>query len=64
MQNANEIITKLKKKYKGDNEAIDMIEQAERDIRYIEAKEKKGNYSGQPSISKAMELEAYLNDWC
>lgn len=63
MQNANEIITKLKKKYKGDNEAIDMIEQAERDIRYIEAKEKKGNYSGQSSIGKAMELEAYLNDW-
>lgn len=63
MQKADEIITKLKNKYKNDKEVIDIIKKAEKDIQYIKAKEEKNNYSGQSSIGKAMELEAYLSDW-
>lgn len=57
------IITKLKQKYQDDPEALETIANAERDIEYIERKEAAGNYDGQSSISKAQELEAFLNDW-
>lgn len=57
------IITALKQKYRDDPEALELIENAVTDIEYIEGKEASGNYTGQPSISKAQELEAFLHDW-
>lgn len=60
---AKEIIKALKKKYKGDPEAMDEIERREKDIAYIEKKEAAGNYSGQPSIGMAKMLEAELEYW-
>ena len=57
------IITALKQKYRDDPEALELIENAVTDIEYIEGKETSGDYTGQPSISKAQELEAFLHDW-
>jgi len=57
------IITALKQKYKDDPEALELIENAVKDIEYIEGKETAGGYEGQPSISKVQELEAFLHDW-
>ena len=57
------IITALKQKYKDDPEALELIENAVKDIEYIEKKEAAGGYTGQPSIGKAQELEAFLHDW-
>ena len=58
-----ELIEKLRTQYKDDPEAVEMIQNAEKDIEYIEKKEAAGNYDGQSSISKAQELEAFLHDW-
>lgn len=64
MNEANKkIIAELESKYSGDAEALEMIEQAKKDIEYIERKEAAGGYTGQPSNGKARELEAYLHDW-
>lgn len=57
------IITALKQKYKNDPEALELTENTIKDIEYIENKEAAGGYEGQPSISKAQELEAFLHDW-
>jgi hypothetical protein len=63
-KNAFEIIAKLKQKYKDDPEAVEIIEQAKKDIEYLNAKEQSKDYTGQTALGKAKELEAYLNDWC
>ena len=57
------IINRLKDKYNDDPEALETIENAVKDIEYIEKKEAAGGYTGQSSISKAQELEAFLHDW-
>ena len=57
------IINRLKKKYADDPEALELIENAVKDIEYIEKKEAAGSYTGQPSIGRAQELEAFLHDW-
>ena len=57
------IIDRLKEKYKDDPEALETIENAVKDIEYIEKKEATEGYTGQSSISKVQELEAFLHDW-
>lgn len=57
------IIEKLRQKYQDDHEALEIIANAVRDIEYIERKEAAGGYTGQTSIGKAYELEAFLHDW-
>ena len=57
------IIKRLENQYKDDPEAIETIERAKADIEYTEKKEAAGGYTGQPSIGKAIELEAFLHDW-
>ena len=57
------IIDRLKEKYADDAEALETIENAVKDIEYIEKKEASEGYTGQSSISKAQELEAFLHDW-
>lgn len=58
-----EIIKQLEEKYAGDDEAMEVIEDAKEDIEYIQEKEKEGGYDGQPSIGRALELEAHLETW-
>lgn len=58
-----EIIEQLEKKYAGDDEALEVINDAKEDIEYIQEKEKAGNYDGQPSIGRALELEGHLATW-
>lgn len=60
---ARQIIADLKQQYKGDQEALEEIERREKDIAYIEAKEKQGGYTGQPAIGVARMLEADLKTW-
>lgn len=60
---AKQIIEELKKKYKDDSEAMEEITRAEKDIEYIEKKEKAGNYSGQSSIGYAKMIAADLEYW-
>jgi len=57
------IIDALENKYAGNEEALEAIEQAKKDIEYIESKEAAGGYTGQSSKGKAEELEAFLHDW-
>lgn len=57
------IIDALESEYSDDAKALEIIEQAKRDIEYIESKEAEGGYTGQSSESKAKELEAFLHDW-
>ena len=57
------IIDALESKYAGNEEALEAIEQAKKDIEYIERKEAAGGYTGQSSKGKALELEAFLHDW-
>ena len=57
------IIDRLKEKYADDAEALETIENAVKDIEYIEGKEVAGGYEGQSSEGKALELEAFLHDW-
>lgn len=57
------IIEELKKQYAGDEDAMEVIEDAEEDIRYIEKKEAAGGYTGQPSEGRAMELKGHLEEW-
>lgn len=57
------IIQRLRQKYQDDPEALEIIANAVRDIEYIERKEAAGDYTGQSSISKAQELDAFLHDW-
>ena len=64
MNEANKkIIAALESEFKGDAEALEIIERAKIDIEYIERKEAAGGHTGQSSESKAKELEAYLHDW-
>ena len=63
MNEAREIIKKLKKQYEKDPEALGLIENAVKDIEYIEKKEAAGEYTGQTAAGKTKELEAFLHDW-
>lgn len=63
MKEAREIIKKLKERYEKDPEALELIENAVKDIEYIEKKEAAGGYTGQTAVGKAKELEAFLHDW-
>lgn len=57
------IIEALESKYADDEEALEVIEQAKKDIEYLEGKEAEKGYKGQTSEGKARELEAFLYDW-
>lgn len=57
------IIEELEKKYSGDEEVMEIIEDAKEDIRYIEKKEAAGGYTGQPSEGRALELKGHLEMW-
>lgn len=58
-----EIIADLEKKYAGDEEALEEIERAKGDIRYIEKQEAAGGYTGQPAEGLALELKDHLEVW-
>jgi len=58
-----EIIDELEKKYANDKEALDTVEMAKLNVRYIEKEEKKGNYKGQSAVENALECEAFLQTW-
>ena len=58
-----EIIDRLLEEYKGDQEALEVIQKAIIDIEYVERKEAEGNYNGQHSLGHAMMLEAHLHTW-
>lgn len=60
---AQAAINRLKTRYKDDQEALEVIERAQADIEYIEAKEAAGGYKGQTVSGKLEELEAFLHDW-
>lgn len=62
-QTAKQIIEELKKKYKDDSNALDELARAEKDIEYIEKREKSGNYNGQTSIGYAKMIAADLEYW-
>lgn len=58
------IIEILEEQYAENPEALEVIERAKKDIKTIERKEETGGYDGQPSNGIALELEAFLHDWC
>lgn len=58
-----EIIEQLEKKYAGDEDAMEVINDTKEDIGYIRKKEEEGGYDGQPAIGKALELEGHLETW-
>lgn len=58
-----DIVEELEKKYAGDSEALDVIEDAKVDIRYIEERERSGGYTGQPSEGRALELKGFMEEW-
>lgn len=57
---AAEIIEQLEKQYKGNEEAIEAIEQAKTNIAYIESQK---NYKGQTPKQYALELAGNLAYW-
>ena len=62
MKNTDNIQTAVKKNA-GDEEAMEVIEDTKEDIEYIQEKEAKDGYGGQPSIGRALELEGLLATW-
>ena len=60
---ARDIIAELEKIYSSDEDAMEVIETAKRDIEYIQEKENAGGYTGQSSIGKAQELRGFLEEW-
>ena len=62
-RSVEEIIKQLEKKYADDEDAMEVINDAKEDIDYIIEREKEGNYTGQPAIGKALEIEGLLEMW-
>ena len=58
-----DIIAQLEEQYAGDDEVLEIIENAKKDIEYIEKQEAAGNYTGQPAEGKAEELRGFLEEW-
>ena len=58
-----EIIRELEKKYKEDDEAMEIINGAIEDIEYITQKEKEGNCDGQTALGRALEVKGTLETW-
>lgn len=58
-----DIIAELEEQYSGDDEVLEIIEGAKKDIEYIEKQEETGNYTGQSSEGKAEELRGFLEEW-
>lgn len=63
MEKAMAIIEELKTKYSGDDEAMEIINGAIEDIKYITQKEKEGNYDGQTVLGRALEVKETLGTW-
>ncbi len=63
MEKAMAIIEELKTKYSGDDEAMEIINGAIEDIKYITQKEKEGNYDGQTALGMALEVKGTLETW-
>ena len=58
-----DIIYVLEKKYKNNAEALEIIKKAKVDIKYIQEREREGDYTGQTAKEKIGELEGFLLEW-